>query len=85
MCDLAGTHLKSCRKKIKGGQSFQHHEKENKLFLISLITSNIVRQFDLSRTQNFQRIIARLILLVFKIHVFKKGVFLKENLFFDMI
>ena len=56
-----------------------------KLFSISFITSNIVRRFDLSRTQNFRRIIACLILLVLKVHVLKKGVFWKENLFFDMI
>ena len=38
-----------------------------KLFFISLITSNIVRRFDLSRTQNFRRNIAYLILLVLKV------------------
>ena len=56
-----------------------------KLLFISLITSNIVCRFDLSRTQNLRRIIACLILLVLKVHVFKKRCFLKENLFFDMI
>ena len=38
-----------------------------KLFFVSLIISNIVRRFDLSRTQNFRRNIAYLILLVLKV------------------
>ena len=55
------------------------------MFLIRFITSNFVRRFDLTGDQTFRRIIACLILPLSKVHVFKKEVFLKGNLFFDMI
>ena len=55
------------------------------MFSIGFITSNFVRRFDLTEDQTFRRIIACLIFVLSKVHVFKKGVLLKGNLFFDMI